>query len=90
MEKYYSPDDVAGILQVSRRTAYAIMHDMQHMERPFRVAESALLAWIRESSTGPDGRKASRKGKKKDPVWGLKMPGNEDWRIPRRREAKEA
>ena len=40
MDKLLTADDVAEVLQVSRRTAYKIMHEMPHMESPFRVAEA--------------------------------------------------
>lgn len=56
MEKLLNVDDVAEALQVSRRTAYAIMHQMPHLQRPFRVAEGALRAWMAQRTAGPDGR----------------------------------
>lgn len=55
IEKLLTPDDVAGVLQVSRRTAYNIMHQMPHLSRPFRVTESGLKAWLNERTAAPEG-----------------------------------
>lgn len=83
MEKLLSPDDVAAILQVSRRTAYTIMHQIPHLERPFRVSEAGLRAWLYERTAQPEDR---GKGKGKARQRAVKMPllGN-DYHIPRRR-----
>lgn len=77
---------VAEILQVGVRTAYTIMHDMEHVERPFRVRESALERWILEHSAGPgrtlaDELKPTRGRNRQKTI----LP--QDWHIPRRREA---
>ena len=77
MDRLLTPDDVARVLQVSRRTAYSIMHQMPHLERPFRVTESALWAWMAARTINPTG-------KKKTPVRALKFVPD---RIPRRKEA---
>lgn len=81
MDKLLTADDVAEVLQVSRRTAYKIMHEMQHMESPFRVAESALRSWIWDKTKLP-GEKG---GKKKRAAFRAAATGA-DWHIPRRRE----
>ena len=69
-------DEVAERLRVGVRTAYKAMHDMPHLERPLRVTEAALWAWINEQTINP-------KGKKKTPYRAVKIPD----RIPRRKEA---
>ena len=78
-----APDDVAAILQVSRRTAYTIMHQMPHLEKPFRVSEAGLRAWLYERTRQPEDKD---KGKGKTHQRAVKMPllGN-DYHIPRRR-----
>lgn len=83
MEKLLAPDDVAQVLQVSRRTAYTIMHQMPHLERPFRVSEAGLRAWLYERTRQPEEK---GKGKQKARQRAVKMPllGN-DYHIPRRR-----
>ena len=83
MEKLLTPDDVAAILQVSRRTAYTIMHQMTHLERPFRVSEIGLRAWLYERTAQPEDRNQGKTKARQRPV---KMPmlGN-DYHIPRRR-----
>lgn len=82
MDKLLTPDDVAAILQVSRRTAYTIMHQMPHLERPFRVSESGLRAWLYERTAQPEGR---NQGKQKARQRAVKMPLVSDYHIPRRR-----
>ena len=85
MEKLLTPDDVAEVLRVSRRTAYRIMHQMPHIENPFRVAESGLRAWLYERTAQPEGK---GKGKQKARQRAVKMPLlGHDYHIPRRREA---
>ena len=69
-------DEVAARLRVGVRTAYKVMHDMPHLERPLRVTETALWAWI-------NGRTIHPKGAKKTLVRAAKTPD----RIPRRKEA---
>ena len=80
IEKLYTPDEVAAALQVSVRTAYKLMHQMPHLPRPFRVAESALWAWMRGNTQSP--AEAPRTRRKAE-----KWPASEDWHIPRRRAA---
>lgn len=77
MEKLLTPDDVAGILQISNRTAYKIMHQIPHMERPFRVSELGLRDWInKQTRTANEPKK--RKVEKR-------MPMMADFHIPRKR-----
>lgn len=85
MDKLLTPDDVAQVLQISRRTAYRIMHQMPHIETPFRVTESGLRAWLYERTRQPEDKD---KGKQKARQRAVKMPmlGN-DYHIPRRRAA---
>ena len=83
MEKLLTPDDVAAILRVSRRTAYRIMHQMPHIETPFRVAETGLRAWIAGRTVAPA---TESKGKAKARQRAAKMPlVGEVYKIPRRR-----
>lgn len=53
MERLLTADDVAKALKTSRRSAYRHMHDMMHLEAPFRVTETALRAWIAQKTTLP-------------------------------------
>ena len=53
MERLLTADDVAQVLKTSRRSAYRHMHDMVHLETPFRVTETALRAWIAQKTTIP-------------------------------------
>lgn len=53
MERLLTADDVAQVLKTSRRSAYRHMHDMVHLETPFRVSETALRAWIAQKTTIP-------------------------------------
>ena len=83
MEKLLTPDDVAQVLQVSRRTAYRIMHQMPHMETPFRVAETGLRAWIAGRTVAPEmentGNTKARQRAAKIP------PAGNEYHIERRR-----
>ena len=83
MDKLLTPDEVAEVLRVSRRTAYRIMHQMPHMETPFRVAETGLRAWIAGRTVSPA---TESKGKVKAHQRAAKIPlvGNE-YHIERRR-----
>ena len=81
IDRLYTPQQVAEILQVSVRTAYKMMHQMQHMQRPFRVAESALWAWMQGKIMAPAETPRRRPKLEKRPVSG-------DWHIPRRRAAQ--
>lgn len=53
MDRLLTADDVAMVLKTSRRSAYRHMHDMVHLETPFRVTETALRAWIAQKTTIP-------------------------------------
>ena len=83
MEKLLTPDEVANILRVSRRTAYRIMHQMPHIETPFRVAETWLMAWIAGRTVAPamenTGNTKARQRAAKIPLVG------DVYKIPRRR-----
>lgn len=82
-DKLLTADDVAEILQVSRRTAYTIMHQMVHLEKPFRVSNAALRGWLNEKARGPAPEKGQAKAKQKRermPLMGY------EYHIPRRRE----
>ena len=83
MDKLLTPDDVSQVLQVSRRTAYRIMHQIPHIETPFRVAETGLRAWIAGRTVAPatenTGKAKARQRAAKIPLVG------EVYKIPRRR-----
>ena len=83
MDKLLTPDEVAEVLRVSRRTAYRIMHQMPHLETPFRVAETGLRAWIAGRTVAPTmentGNTKARQRAAKIPLVG------EVYKIPRRR-----
>ena len=81
MEKLLTPDEVAEVLRVSRRTAYRIMHQMPHIETPFRVAETGLRAWIAGRTVSPA---MENKGNTKARQRAAKIPGKV-YEIPRRR-----
>ena len=83
IDKLLTPDDVAHVLQVSRRTAYRIMHQMPHIETPFRVAESGLRAWLAGKTVDP--AMMETKGKAKTRQRAVKIPLVNDYHIPRRR-----
>ena len=82
MDRMLTVDDVALVLSVSRRTAYAYMAQMIHLEKPRRVSEWSLQAWIRARTVDPE---TSGNGKRKAPARGLKID-LVDYHIPRRRE----
>jgi hypothetical protein len=83
MDKLLTPDEVAEILRVSRRTAYRIMHQMPHIETPFRIAETGLRAWIAGRTVSPG---TESKGKAKARQRAAKIPlVGEVYKIPRRR-----
>lgn len=83
IEKLLTPDDVAQVLQVSRRTAYRIMHQMPHLETPFRVTENGLRAWLNDRTAQPV---ALERGKEKTRPRAVKMPlVGDGFHIPRRR-----
>jgi hypothetical protein len=83
LDKLLTPDDVAHVLQVSRRTAYRIMHQIPHIETPFRVAETGLRAWIAGRTVAPA---TESKGKAKARQRAAKIPlVGEVYKIPRRR-----
>ena len=83
MDKLLTPDDVAQVLQVSRRTAYRIMHQMPHMETPFRVAETGLRAWIAGRTVAP-AMENTGKAKARQRAAKIPLVGNE-YHIERRR-----
>lgn len=86
MPKLLTADDVAAIMQVTRRTAYTYMRKMPHTESPLRVAEDDLAAWIEGRTVAPTAAGKSRPA----PVIPFQRRGRasaDEWRIPRRRSA---
>ena len=90
MDRLLTPDDVAEIMQVSRRTAYAIMHQMPHMMRPFRVSEAGLRAYITSRTEAPREERAPGRASRapRRTAYPPLMPP--DYHIPRRREIEKA
>ena len=83
MDKLLTPDEVANILQVSRRTAYRIMHQMPHIATPFRVSETELRVWMGRKTVDPSMIETKGKGKTRQRA--AKIPLVNDYHIPRRR-----
>ena len=82
MDKLLTVDDVAEILQVSRRTAYTYMGKMLHLNQPLRVSESALRAWIAGRTVDPEQEKKKGRRTEPRPMVGESFTG---YHIPRRR-----
>jgi hypothetical protein len=53
MERLLSPDAVAEIMSISRRSAYTLMHSIPHIEQPLRVSERALREYIEKKTVYP-------------------------------------
>lgn len=68
-----SPADVAETLKVSKRTAYKLMQEMAHIERPMRVTEASLTEWINQRAVEPGRKRRS-----------AKRPLVTEWKIERR------
>lgn len=93
MEKLLTPDDVAEVLQVSRRTAYTYMHQMRHLENPLRVTREALQAFLSAKTVDPivpiaklPAPRQSRK--RKTQTWGMDgiyLGADGQYHLPRRR-----
>ena len=60
MTKLLTPADVAGILQVSKRSAYDYMGQMVHLQNPLRVTEQALQDWINKHAVDPEAKISKR------------------------------
>lgn len=48
-----SPDQVAEIMSISKRSAYTVMNRMPHMQQPLRVTERALREYIESRMVYP-------------------------------------
>lgn len=46
IDRLLSPEDVADIMSISKRSAYTVMHRIPHMDSPLRVTERALKDYI--------------------------------------------
>ena len=53
MERLLSPDMVAEIMSISRRSAYTLMHSIPHIEQPLRVKEKELQRYIESKTVYP-------------------------------------
>lgn len=56
-----SPDQVAEIMSVSKRSAYTVMNRMPHMQQPLRVTERALREYIESKMVYPMPIKRKRR-----------------------------
>lgn len=79
MDRLLTADNVADILQVSARTAYGYMSEMPHIDRPRRVTEGVLKAWITGRTVIPAEKKVGRNR------YRLRDAIAEDYRIPKRK-----
>lgn len=61
MERLLSPDQVAEIMSISKRSAYTVMYRMPHMEQPLRVTERALREYIESKMVYPIQMKQTKK-----------------------------
>ena len=61
MERLLSPDQVAEIMSISKRSAYTVMNRMPHMEQPLRVTERALREYIESRMVYPIQMKRTKK-----------------------------
>jgi hypothetical protein len=61
MEKMLSPEQVAEIMSVSKRSAYDHMHRMPYMESPLRVKERDLREYIESRMVYPMPIKKSKR-----------------------------
>lgn len=48
-----SPEQVADIMSISKRSAYTVMNRIPHMEQPLRVTERALREYIESRMVYP-------------------------------------
>ena len=78
MEKMLTVDDVAETLQISRRSAYRYMAGMVHLEKPMRITEASLRAWIAQGTVDPEAPRRKR-------ITAKRHTGPEGYRIPKRR-----
>ena len=64
MENLLTPADIAARYKCSLPTARARMRQMEHMEKPLMVTESAVRAWEFEKTLAP-GEKAKKPAARK-------------------------
>lgn len=79
MDRLLTAENVADIMQVSTRTAYGYMSEMPHIDRPRRVTEGVLRAWIVGRTVVPAEKKTGRNR------YRLRDAITEEYRIPKRR-----
>lgn len=53
MERLLSPEMVAEIMSISKRSAYTVMYKMPHLQQPLRVSERALKEYIESRTVYP-------------------------------------
>lgn len=61
IDRLLSPEDVADIMSISKRSAYTVMHRIPHMDSPLRVTERALREYINERMVYPMPVKRKRR-----------------------------
>ena len=53
IDRLLSPEDVADIMSISKRSAYTVMHRIPHMDSPLRATERALREYIESKTVYP-------------------------------------
>lgn len=53
MERLLSVKDLMDRYQCSRQTAIRYMQKLEHMEKPYQIRESVLMAWERSRTVKP-------------------------------------
>lgn len=53
MERLLSVADLMDRYQCSRQTAIRYMQKLEHLEKPYMIRESVLMAWERERTVKP-------------------------------------
>ena len=53
MERLLSVQDLMDRYQCSRQTAIRYMQKLEHMEKPYMIRESVLMAWERSRTVKP-------------------------------------
>ena len=85
MERTYKPADIAERYGVSERTAKTYMRKMIHMEKPWLVTESALMAYEMQRTIDPNKKPpATHK-----PARIIPSTPDNPYHIPRRKEMRQ-
>ena len=84
IEKRLRVRDIQTIMGCSRQSATRYMRQMVHAESPLTVKESDFLAWEARRTVDPEALTPCLMRTHK----GTKVVKVDDWKVPRRREAK--